>query len=174
MPLPVGTVPIGGPLIDTTAADLAASAALRDAGAISFRGGELRKVNAAGDNWVGVPGHVVGATEPANPFEGQLWYDTAAESLKAYDGSAFIGSGVGTASFYDLNDTPTITSPNNVAGRFLSLNLDDSLDFVFRGESFWTATAVYTQANDTLALTILTDRIGVTAEIPTPMTGFSL
>ena len=70
MPLPVGTVPIGGPLIDTTAADLAASAALRDAGAISFRGGELRKVNAAGDNWVGVPGHVVGATEPDQPVRG--------------------------------------------------------------------------------------------------------
>ena len=54
-------------------------------------------------------------------------------------------AGDGTSSFYDLSDTPTITGPNNVAGRFLSLNLDDSLDFVFRGESFWTATAVYTQ-----------------------------
>ena len=97
MPLPVGTVPIGGPLIDTTAADLAPSDALRDAGAISFRGGELRKVNADGDAWVGVPGHAVGATEPANPFDGQLWYDTANDSLKDYDGSAFVASGGGIA-----------------------------------------------------------------------------
>ena len=99
MPLPQGTVPIGGPIIDTSGALLTASTTLRDNGVISLRGGRLRKVNAAGDGWVDIPGHVILATEPTETFEGMLWYDTTNSLFKQYRGSAFVtlgGSGTVT------------------------------------------------------------------------------
>ena len=54
MPIPAGTTPHLGPVIDTSGELLAPSPALRDAGAISFREGRPRKVNAAGNAWVDV------------------------------------------------------------------------------------------------------------------------
>ena len=51
MAVPLGTYPIGGPVVDISGALLTASAALRDAGVISLRNGELMKVNSAGDGW---------------------------------------------------------------------------------------------------------------------------
>ena len=95
MPLPQGTVPIGGPIIDTSGALLTASTTLRDNGVISLRGGRLKKVNAAGDGWVDIPGHVIFATEPTETFEGMLWYDTTNSLLKQYRGSAFVTLGGG-------------------------------------------------------------------------------
>ena len=90
MPLPTGTIPIPGPVIDTAGALLPASTTLRDAGAVSIRGGKLRRVNAAGDGWEEVPDHAISATEPAaGLFTGLLWYDTANNTLHAYNGSAF-------------------------------------------------------------------------------------
>ena len=70
MPFPSGVENIGGPLLDASASDIAATPALRDFGAISLRGGMLRRVNAAGDAWVDIPGWVVADTEPTNPFRG--------------------------------------------------------------------------------------------------------
>ena len=57
--------------------------------------GRLRRVNAAGDGWIDIPGHIVSATTPATAglFEGLLWYDTTNEQLKVYDGSAFVDCG---------------------------------------------------------------------------------
>ena len=90
MPLPTGTIPIPGPVIDTAGALLPASTTLRDAGAVSLRGGKLQKVNSAGDGWEDVPDHAISATEPtAGLFVGLLWYDTADNTLHAYNGSAF-------------------------------------------------------------------------------------
>jgi len=34
--------------------------------------------------------HYKGATAPASPVEGDLWYDTSADALKSYNGSAFV------------------------------------------------------------------------------------
>ena len=34
--------------------------------------------------------HYKGATAPASPVEGDLWYDTSAGALKSYNGSAFL------------------------------------------------------------------------------------
>ena len=90
MPLPTGTIPIPGPVIDTAGALLPASTTLRDAGAVSLRGGKLQKVNSAGDGWEDVPDHAISATEPTTGlFAGLLWYDTADNTLHAYNGSAF-------------------------------------------------------------------------------------
>ena len=90
MPLPTGTMPIPGPLIDTTGSLLPASTTLRDAGAVSLRGGKLQKVNPAGDGWETVPDHAISATEPTTGlFAGLIWYNTADDTLHAYNGSAF-------------------------------------------------------------------------------------
>ena len=90
MPIPTGTIPISGPIVDTAGALLPASTTLRDAGAVSLRGGKLQKVNAAGDGWEEVPGHVIAAAAPTEVFEGLLWYDTTTKALKHYNGSAFV------------------------------------------------------------------------------------
>ena len=115
MPLPSGTTPHLGPVIDTSGALLTASAALRDAGAVSLRGGKIQRVNTAGNGWEEVPGHVIGAAEPSTGlFEGMLWYDTTNEEYQVYDGSDFVdiaagftlhtGNGAPAASLGDSGD----------------------------------------------------------------------
>ena len=96
MPFPSGIYPIGGPILDISGGPLTPSAALRAAGVVSVRGGKLTRVNAAGDGWEEVPGHVISATAPTALFEGLLWYDTALKTLKHYNGTAFVAV-VGTA-----------------------------------------------------------------------------
>ena len=111
MPIPAGTTPTLGPFIDTSGALIAATTALRDAGAISMREGKLRKVNAAGDGWLEIPGHTVAAVEPTEGlFDGKLWYDTANDALMAYDGSAFAELGGGT------DVTVTVSAPTDADG----------------------------------------------------------
>ena len=96
MPFPSGIYPIGGPILDISGGPLTPSAALRAAGVVSVRGGKITRVNAAGDGWEAVPGHVIAATAPADVFEGLLWYDTTNKTLKHYNGTAFVAV-VGTA-----------------------------------------------------------------------------
>ena len=96
MPFPSGIYPIGGPILDISGGPLTPSAALRAAGVVSVRGGKLTRVNAAGDGWEEVPGHVIAATAPTDLFEGLLWYDTTLKTLKHYNGTAFVAV-VGTA-----------------------------------------------------------------------------
>ena len=90
MPIPPGTYPIGGPIFDISGGLLTPSALLRTFGVVSLRGGKVRRVNAAGDGWEEVPGHVIAATAPTEVFEGLLWYDTTTKALKHYNGSAFV------------------------------------------------------------------------------------
>ena len=59
MPLPTGVEPVLGPFLDTSGALLLATPELRDAGAVSLRGGRIQKVNAAGDDWEDLLGGVV-------------------------------------------------------------------------------------------------------------------
>ena len=56
MALPAGTTPHLGPVVDTSGVLLAPSIELRDAGAISFRAGRVRKVNTAGNDWEDIAG----------------------------------------------------------------------------------------------------------------------
>ena len=131
MPLPQGTVPIGGPIIDTSGALLTASATLRDNGVISFRGGRLRRVNTAADGWEDVPGHVVSATEPTDPFEGQLWWDTANDELKGYDGSSFTALGGGASITVGTAD-PTGGAGGDI---HIQVNATDVVQSIWRNNS---------------------------------------
>ena len=53
----VGTHQIHGPIVDLNGELIPANAALRDAGAVSVRGGVLQKVNSAGTAWEAVTDH---------------------------------------------------------------------------------------------------------------------
>ena len=135
MPIPVGTVPIGGPIIDTTGALLTASPALRDAGVISFRGGRLRRVNAAGDGWLDIPGHVISATEPTETFEGLLWYDTTTNLLKQYNGAAFVTLGGGTT----ITAGTTVPSGGADGDAYIQVDGSDVVQSLWRNVSgTWT------------------------------------
>ena len=128
MPIPPGTVPIGGPLIDTTGALLTASATLRDAGVISFRGGRLRRVNAAGDGWVDIPGHVISATEPTETFDGQLWYDTANNQLMSYNGTSFAAlTGTGGVTETRVQEIVDATDLSNLQGMVTDAQIPDAI-----------------------------------------------
>ena len=102
MPIPSGTYPIGGPILDISGGPLTPSAALRTAGVVALRGGKVTRVNAAGDGWEEVPGHVIAATAPTEVFEGQLWYDTTAAALKHYNGTAFVAVAGSSTAIADL------------------------------------------------------------------------
>ena len=90
MAFPLGTYPIGGPIFDASGGLLTATDELRDAGVVSLRAGKIRRVNTAGDGWEVIPGHVIASTAPTSLFEGLLWYDTASNVLKHYNGSTFV------------------------------------------------------------------------------------
>ena len=119
MPLPAGTYPVTGPIIEATGGLLPATTDLRDAGAVSLYEGRLRRVNTAGDDWDDIPGHVISATAPSTGlFDGMLWYDTANDALKAYDGSAFneiSGGGGGGGTPQALSRFAAVTTANTTA-----------------------------------------------------------
>jgi co-chaperonin GroES (HSP10) len=56
-----------------------------------------------GNAIVTLNGAYVDSTAPATPAEGDLWYDTGNNALKAHNGSSFVATGV--ASFAALSDT---------------------------------------------------------------------
>ena len=66
---------------------------------------------------VKLDGAYVDSTAPASPVEGDLWYDTANNLLKAHNGTGFVAAGYQTIEA--LEDT-TITSAAN--GEYLKYN----------------------------------------------------
>jgi len=60
-----------------------------------------------GNNIVEITGAYVDSVAPANPVEGDIWYDTGSNQLKAYDGSNFEAAGYQTV---DALEDVTLTS----------------------------------------------------------------
>ena len=56
----------------------------------------------------------VDSTAPANPAEGDLWYDTSNNQLKAHNGSTFVGTG-----YSNLDDLENVTITSNSSGEIL-------------------------------------------------------
>lgn len=66
---------------------------------------------------VQLQGAYVDSVAPANPAEGDLWYDTANNLLKAHNGSAFVATGVST-----LNSIDDVTITSVTSGEILKWN----------------------------------------------------
>ena len=64
----------------------------------------------SGNNIKAITGAYVDASAPANPVEGDIWYDTANNLLKAHNGTGFVSAGYQNLS--SLEDV-TITSCQN-------------------------------------------------------------
>lgn len=62
-------------------------------------------------------GAYVDSVAPANPAEGDLWYDTANNVLKAHNGSAFVSAGYST-----LDELENVTITSNTSGEILKWN----------------------------------------------------
>ena len=147
MAVPTGTVVVTGPIVDTSGL-LPASTVLRDAGVVSVRAGRLRRVNSTGDAWDDIPGHHIGTTAPVEAFLGQIWLDTtdtAALSLKAYNGTGFVevgGGGGGSASVYAFS--ATLADIADIASGTAFANLTSGLtagELVSQGSGFTVETA---------------------------------
>lgn len=59
-------------------------------------------------------GAYVDSTAPGNPAEGDLWYDTANNLLKAHNGSSFVSAG-----YQNLSDLEDVTISSVAAGEIL-------------------------------------------------------
>jgi len=70
-----------------------------------------------GSSVVRIDSAYVSSTTPSNPLEGDLWYDTTNNILKAHNGTSFVAAGYQNLS--ELEDT-TITSAAN--GEYLKYN----------------------------------------------------
>src|SRR6056300_1513353 len=81
--------------------------------------------------------HYKSATAPANPVEGDLWYDTTANSLKSYNGTDFV---IVSAA------VPTLTS---VTGTLLA---GATSNLTLAGTNFLTSNLVvnFTQSSDAI------------------------
>ena len=64
----------------------------------------------AANNVFTLDGAYVDSTAPGNPVEGDLWYDTANNLLKAYNGSSFESAGYQTLSALEDVDITSISS----------------------------------------------------------------
>jgi hypothetical protein len=66
------------------------------------------------NNIITLDGAYVGASAPSAPSEGDLWYDTASNVLKAYDGSAFQYAG-----YQNLSELEDVTITSIASGEIL-------------------------------------------------------
>jgi len=127
-----GSAPVSG---DIDAAELAVNLADRKI---------YTKDNAGGI--VTLDGAYVDSTAPGNPAEGDLWYDTTNNLLKAHNGSAFVSAGYQTLAA--LEDT-TITAA--VSGDFLRHNGTAWVDSVIQNGDI--SSGMVTQHQASLSVT---------------------
>ena len=66
---------------------------------------------------VTIDGAYVDSVAPGNPAEGDLWYDTANNLLKAHNGSAFVSAG-----YQNLSDLEDVTITSIASGEVLKWN----------------------------------------------------
>jgi len=87
-----------------------------------------------GNNIVEISGAYVDSVAPANPVEGDVWYDTVANQLKAYDGSAFQAAGYQTVSALEDVTLTSIASGDHLTWNgtaFVNSNLESDVEGFF-------------------------------------------
>jgi hypothetical protein len=86
------------------------------------------------NNIVEISGAYVDSVAPANPVEGDIWYDTVANQLKAYDGSAFQAAGYQTVSALEDVTLTSIASGDHLTwngSAFVNSNLESDVEGFF-------------------------------------------
>ena len=87
-----------------------------------------------GNNIVEISGAYVDSVAPANPVEGDVWYDTVANQLKAYDGSAFQAAGYQTVSALEDVTLTSLASGDHLTwngSAFVNSNLESDVEGFF-------------------------------------------
>ena len=87
-----------------------------------------------GNNIKEITGAYVDAVAPANPVEGDVWYDTANNLLKAYNGSTFESAGYQTLSALEDVTLTSITSGDHLTwngSAFVNSNLESDVEGFF-------------------------------------------
>jgi hypothetical protein len=87
-----------------------------------------------GNDIVEITGAYVDSVAPANPTEGDIWYDTVANQLKAYDGSAFQAAGYQTVSALEDVTLTSIASGDHLTWNgtaFVNSNLESDVEGFF-------------------------------------------
>jgi hypothetical protein len=87
-----------------------------------------------GNNIKEITGAYVDAVAPANPVEGDVWYDTANNLLKAYNGSTFESAGYQTLGALEDVTLTSITSGDHLTwngSAFVNSNLESDVEGFF-------------------------------------------
>lgn len=69
------------------------------------------------NNIIQVGNPYVGSTAPSSPAEGDLWYDSSNDALKAYNGTAW-----GAVGYSDLSELEDVTLTSSASGDYLKYN----------------------------------------------------
>jgi hypothetical protein len=114
----------------------------------------------AGNNITRLDGAYVDSVAPANPVEGDIWYDTANNLLKAYDGSAWQSAGY--QNLADLEDVTltTITTGDHLTWNgtaFVNSNLESDVEDFFSAANTGTGYGTLSYAAGEFSFAKVTD-----------------
>lgn len=87
---------------------------------------DRKMYGSTGSAIVRLDGAYVDASAPSNPVEGDLWYDTVNNQLKAYSGSAFVQVGINTVAMTNWTITETAGNLYFATGGVNKMKLDTS------------------------------------------------
>jgi hypothetical protein len=92
----------------------------------------------------------VDATAPSNPVEGDIWYDTANNILKAHNGTAFASAGYQTLSALEDTNFTSLTSGDYVkysGTEFVNSSLETDVETLFSAANTGTGHGTLSYAN---------------------------
>jgi hypothetical protein len=93
-------------------------------------------------------GAYVDSTAPGNPAEGDLWYDTANNLLKAHNGSSFVSAG-----YQNLSDLEDVTITSVAAGEILKWSGSAFINNTLAEAGIQSASATQTDARSAISVT---------------------
>jgi hypothetical protein len=102
------------------------------------------------NNITEITGAYVDSVAPTNPVEGDVWYDTVANQLKAYDGSAFQAAGYQTVSALEDVTLTSIASGDHLTwngSAFVNSNFEADVEGLLTATNTGTGHGELTYAN---------------------------
>jgi hypothetical protein len=104
----------------------------------------------SGNNIKEITGAYVDASAPSNPIEGDLWYDTANNLLKAHNGTAFVSAGYATLGALEDVTLTSIASGDHLTwngSAFVNSNLETDVEGFMSAATTGTGHGDLTYAN---------------------------